>query len=503
MKKAIEKILQDSKLKLTNGRISVMKVLFSSKKPLSIEEIKGKVGDVDQSTLYRMLNTFVEKGIIYQTDFRNGKAYFEYQNTHHHHMVCTKCGDIEEVDVCVESQVPKVEKGLKKFSKVKNHILEFFGVCNKCSVLVILFLSFLIGNSVNAQEVHEDLKGTYKGEVLEVIEEEERLIPGTGTEHLFQTLEIEIKDGDRKGEIIVIENDFLELDKGDNFYFNHYQYIDGSEIYGVMSIDRKGPLLLLTLVFIASIIIFGGWQGVRSLISLLGSFLAIFYILIPGILNGWNPMLSSLIVASVILFIAIFFTHGFNRESAVAYGGTMIAVLITTMFAIFSVNIGDLSGFATDESIYLNFNTDGLLNFKSLLLGSMIIGILGVLDDISITQAAVVTELYGSNKGLTKREVYKKAIRVGREHVSALVNTLVLAYAGASMSLLIYLHVSESTFLGSVNNELLATEIVRTIVGSFGLILAVPIVTLLAVIFLKGYEGSGKDHAHCHHVDID
>jgi uncharacterized membrane protein len=500
MKKAIEKILQESKLKITEGRIMILSLLIKNKKPLSIDDIKKEATDIDQSTLYRMLSTFVEKGIVYQTDFRNGKAYFEYQESHHHHMVCTECGVVEEVDVCVKKDFNKVEKKLKKFDRIKSHMLEFFGVCKKCSILFALIFSFFFSFS-NAQVLHEDLKGTYKGSVVEIIEEEERFVPGTETSHLYQTLEIEIKDGDRKGEVIVIENDFLELDEGDKFYFNHYQYIDGSEIYAVMNIDRKGSLLLLTSIFILSIIAFGGWQGVRSLISLLGSFLAIFYVLIPGILNGWNPMVSSLIVASTILFIAIFFTHGFNRESAVAYAGTMIAVLITTIFAIFSVGISDLSGFAADESVYLNFNTDGLLNFKSLLLGSIIIGILGVLDDISITQAAVVTELYNSDKSIKKKDVYKKAIRIGREHVSALVNTLVLAYAGASMSLLIYLHVSESSFLGSVNTELLATEIVRTIVGSVGLIMTVPIVTLLAVIFLKDYK-SDKKNSHCHHAHI-
>ncbi len=202
-------------------------------------------------------------------------------------------------------------------------------------------------------------------------------------------------------------------------------------------------------------------------------------------------------VASVILFAAIFFTHGFNRESAVAYGGTMIAVFLTSLFAIFSVDLTGLSGFATEASTYLNFNTRGALDFTSLLLGAMIIGVLGVLDDIAVTQAAIVTELYNSNPSLSRGDVYKRALRVGREHVGALVNTLVLAYAGASLPLLLHFYTASSSLSMSINTELFATEIVRTIVGSIGLILAVPIVTLLAVFYLKGYK-SKHSHSHGH-----
>jgi uncharacterized membrane protein len=130
----------------------------------------------------------------------------------------------------------------------------------------------------------------------------------------------------------------------------------------------------------------------------------------------------------------------------------------------------------------------------------MIIGVLGVLDDIAVTQAAVVTELFSSNRAMSRTEVYRRAIRVGREHVGALVNTLVLAYAGASLPLLLHFYMSTETLSMAANTELLATEIVRTIVGSVGLILAVPIVTLLAVFYLKDYESKhNHSHSHGHH----
>jgi len=362
-------------------------------------------------------------------------------------------------------------------------------------IALSIFLLFPFGIA-SAQVLHDDYQGTYHGKVLEIVNEEMREIPGTDTEHLFQTIQAEILDGPQKGSVITIENDYLELDAGDKFYFNHSVYLDGTEAYTVMNIDRKGALMILGLLFIFTVIIFGGWQGVRSLLALGGSFFAIFYILLPGLLHGWNPLFASALVAAGILFAAIFLTHGFNRESVVAYVGTMIAVVLTGLLAVLSVHGSDLSGFASEESVYLNFNTNGTLDFAGLLLGAIIIGVLGILDDIAITQAAVVTELFDSNKEMTRREAYTRALRVGREHVGALVNTLVLAYAGASLPLLMYFYLSPATLSATVNSELFATEIVRTIVGSIGLVLTVPIVTLLAVLYLKGHAPKQKRAAH-------
>jgi len=357
---------------------------------------------------------------------------------------------------------------------------------------------------LQAQEVHNELQGTYRGKVIEVVSSEERTVPGTQTATPVQTIDVEVLDGPFDGDIITIENDFLALDEGDRFYFNYNVYLDGSESYAVTNIDRRGPLSVFVALFAFAVIALGGWQGVRSLVALGVSFLAIFYVLLPGLLAGYNPLMLSFLVAAGILFGAIFFTHGFNRESLVAYSGTMLAVGLTGILAIIAVSATELSGFASDESVYLNFNTNGLLDFTGLLLGAIIVGVLGVLDDIAVTQAAVVVELYNSNSKLSPREVYKRALRVGREHVGALVNTLVLAYAGASLPLLMYFYLAPVGFWSLINSELFATEIIRAVVGSIGLIMTVPIVTGLAVWYLKDYEskhshGHSHGHSHSHH----
>ena len=201
--------------------------------------------------------------------------------------------------------------------------------------------------------------------------------------------------------------------------------------------------------------------------------------------KGYSPILVSVGLASVILFVAIYFTHGFNRESSVAFAGTIIAVILTGILAFFSVYIMKLTGFNTEEAMFLNLGNTVRLNFEGLLLGGILIGVLGILDAIAVTQSAAVSEIYDSARHLTEKEVYKKAMRVGKEHVSALVNTLVLAYTGASLPLLLLISSYDYPLRFVLSQELFATEIVRTIVGRIGLVLTVPITTFLAVHFLK------------------
>jgi uncharacterized membrane protein len=363
---------------------------------------------------------------------------------------------------------------------------------------LIIFIFLLIPIFVSAQEIHDDYKGTWRGKVVEILKSEIKEVAWINGQHLYQTIKVQVLDGPKKDEVITIENDYLELKKGDKFYFNYLVDINGNEQYGITNIDRRASLGLMILLFVIAVIVFGGFQGLRSLLALVGSFLAIFYILLPGLLSGWNPLIASFLVASGILFVAIFFTHGFNRESIVAYVGTMLAVFITGLFSMFAVWATRLSGFTGEESAYLDLGTKGSLDFTGLLLGAIIIGILGVLDDIAVTQSAVVSELYDSNPQISRKEVYSRALRVGREHVGALVNTLVLAYAGVSLPILLYFKLYNMNFISVINMEIFATEIVRAIVGSVGLILTVPIVTFIAVIYLKGYK-SKHSHSHHHH----
>ena len=369
--------------------------------------------------------------------------------------------------------------------------------------LFFILLLVLLPNLSLAQEgsLVQDKTEVVKAEVVEVLSQTEGNIPGTDVENVSQTISVKILEGGQNGKIVTFENDYILLEKGDKFFlFHSIDGLDGREMYSVRDVDRRYVIMFFVALFIAVVLFFSGKQGVRSLIGLAGSFLVILYVLIPSILKGYPPMLTSVVVATIILFFAIYFTHGFNRVSTVAFSGTVLAVILTGILAYIGVTLARLTGFATEEAFYLNVNTKGALDFTGLLLGGIMIGVLGVLDDIAVTQAAVVRELYNSAAHLTPTEVYKKAIGVGKEHVGALVNTLALAYTGASLPLLLFFSTTDSSVSNIINQEIFATEIIRTVVGSIGLILTVPITTFLAVYFLKDYKGKmGLDsHTHIH-----
>jgi len=373
--------------------------------------------------------------------------------------------------------------------------MKFIAKVILCALLFVIYTP----PHLHAAELIQDKVETVRAVVIDVLNQEKRKIPGTDVESIYQTIRARILEGEKTGNIVTVENDYLTLTPHEKFFLHRsVSGIDGGERYSVRDIDRRWVLISFIALFIAVVVFFSGKQGVRSILGLFGSFCIIIYLLIPSLLAGYPAVITSIIIATSILFCAIYFTHGFNRLSTTAFIGTVLAVTLTGILARVGVTLARFSGFSSDEAIYLNFNTGGTLDFTGLLLGGIIIGVLGVLDDIAITQAAVVQELYRSTPHLSQKDIYIKALRIGREHVGALVNTLALAYTGASLPILLYLSSSSLSLSHIINQEMFAVEIMRTIIGSIGLILTVPITTLLAIYMLKGYTKQSSSH-HGHH----
>lgn len=346
---------------------------------------------------------------------------------------------------------------------------------------VVIVLSFLCPVVIQAQEAVFDTVIFAKAKVLEISNERSVLLPGTDTKTPIQTVTAEVIDGPERGATPTFENDFTQLAVGDTFYIRHAtNALDGSDFWVVSDAYRLNILGWLVFVLVALIFIFGGIQGVRGFASLLGSLLLIFYLLIPGLYQGYSPILVSVSVASLIIIIGSYVTHGFNRTTTAAIIGMVTTVVITGLAAYWSVSAGNLSGYGSEESVALNFDTRGSLDMAGLLFGGIMIGLLGVLYDVAIGQAVSVEELFSAGPHLSRYEVYKKAIRIGREHIGALINTLAIAYVGAALPLLLLLQSSTTGVLFILNNEMFATEIVRIVIGSIGIILAVPITTLIA-----------------------
>ncbi len=357
-------------------------------------------------------------------------------------------------------------------------------------------------SAVSAQELVQDEMKTYKARVLEIVKTYERPIY-EGRTMEAQTVRVEILDGERKGETVMFDNDYILLKEGQRFYLNHFVDINDVETYMVFDVERKPQLLFLFLFFAACVIALGGLEGARSLVALGISITVIVVVLIPALVAGYNPLIVSSIVGSLILAVAIYSTHGLNMHSTIALAGTVGAVIVTSLLAFFASSGTALTGKADDISAYLDLNAvQGQLNFFNLLIASMIIGALGVLDDIAITQVAVVSELHTTDKNLSRFELYRRALRVGRAHVGALVNTLVLAYVGVALPSVMLMFQNQTPLLSIINIEYFATEIVRALVGSIGLIFAVPLTTALAVYVLHGRKNIPKfeshDHGHGH-----
>ncbi|MFH2231842.1 MAG: YibE/F family protein, partial [Patescibacteria group bacterium] len=221
------------------------------------------------------------------------------------------------------------------------------------------------------------------------------------------------------------------------------------------------------------------------------TFFIILKFIIPEILDGGNPLLISIIGSLFILVLSIYITEGIKKSSTIAIISVLISLVVTGVISVWFTTLTKLTGFASDEAMYLVGLAGGNVNIKGLLLAGIIIGALGVLDDVVVSQVSLVKELKEANPKLPKRLVYSQAMRVGISHLSSMVNTLFLAYAGAALPLLILFSIKEPPFFSFhqvINNEIIATEIVRSLTGSIGLVLAVPIATLLAVHFVKSKE---------------
>lgn len=257
-----------------------------------------------------------------------------------------------------------------------------------------------------------------------------------------------------------------------------------SKTYSVIDHYRFPAIGFLLVAVIILAILLATWRGIGSVIGLGISLVIIGGFVVPQILHGHDPVTVALIGSLGIATFGIFFAHGFSRRTLLALISTYLTLVIATVLSIAAVHATHLNGIATEDVAYLHQQLPNL-NISGLLLGGIMIGVLGVLDDITVGQAAAVDELHKANAKLGWRELYRRALGVGKEHIASLINTLILAYAGSSFIFIVYITAVQGLPLWlTLNSELVAEEIVRSLVGSFALILAVPLATVLAAYFV-------------------
>lgn len=329
-----------------------------------------------------------------------------------------------------------------------------------------------------------------EGQIVNVLEEQE---VGEGDEErLYQKLEILVTRGSLGGEKITVEvgSDVsrvgeAEYQRGDEVVISRTKDFEGNDIFYITDFVRRKPLLWLFLMFVVLAAVVGRWRGVNSILGMGISFLLIFRFILPQILAGRDPVLISIFGSLLIIPVTFYLSHGLNKKTTVAIFGTLISLIITGLLAKTFVEAAKLTGYASEEAAFLQVTRPGMINIKGLLLAGIIIGVLGVLDDITVAQAAVVEQLRNASPNLKPEELFRRAMEVGQDHISSMVNTLILVYAGAALPLLLLFVDNPLPFSQVVNNEVIAEEIIRTLVGSIGLIAAVPITTFLAAVSTK------------------
>ncbi len=271
--------------------------------------------------------------------------------------------------------------------------------------------------------------------------------------------------------------------------------------YSLTDFERRRPMLLLALLFAGLVVAFARLRGVLSLVGLAVSLAVVLVFMVPAILDGKSPLAVAVVGAFAVMLTTIALAHGTGAKSLAAMIGTALSLLVTIALAVLFVDLTHLTGLSSEESLFLQTSETGL-SLDGLLLAGMVVAALGVLDDVTISQSSTVLALRAANPDQGFRELFGRAMNVGRDHVSATVNTLVLAYVGASLPLLLIFSSSTLGLSDALNLELIAKEVVATLVGSIGLITAVPITTALAALLarripseqLAGEEHMGHSH---------
>ncbi|WP_406183645.1 YibE/F family protein [Streptomyces sp. NBC_01006] len=254
--------------------------------------------------------------------------------------------------------------------------------------------------------------------------------------------------------------------------------------YSVVDVNRKLPLAVLAAFFAVAVVVVGRMRGLFALIALVVSFGVLTLFILPAILQGSNPLVVAVVGASAIMLIALYMCHGLSARTSVAVLGTLVSLLLIGLLGSVFVDWAFLSG-NTDDNTGLIHGLYPEIDMSGLLLAGIIIGSLGVLDDVTVTQTSAVWELHQADPSMGSRSLYRAAIRIGRDHIASVVNTLVLAYAGAALPLLLLFSIANSSMGSVANSELVAEEIVRTLVGSIGLVASVPVTTALAALVVS------------------
>ncbi len=302
-------------------------------------------------------------------------------------------------------------------------------------------------------------------------------------------------EGPDEGEVVDLQEQSdvgaaLRLERGDTIVLGYFPDAGAGFEYSFADRERGAPLVTLAAIFVVAVVGLGRWKGLRALLGLGASLVVLTTFVLPAILAGANPLAVALVGSAVIATFALYLAHGLNAWTTTALVGTLASLALVGVLGSVFVDAARFSGLADEEASFLQV-TAGQIDLRGLLLGGIVIGALGVLDDVTVTQVSAVWELHGAKPDYGRWDLYRAALRIGRDHIASTVNTLVLAYAGASLPLFLLFTQADQSLADVVNGESVAVEVVRALAGSVGLVASVPLTTALAV-FVAGSAAAGR-----------
>lgn len=315
-----------------------------------------------------------------------------------------------------------------------------------------------------------------------------------------QQVKAKVISGKYKGELFDIQNDLsnndvydIIVEKGDKVVVMIQETEDGALAF-ISDYSRGDYTLYLAILFIVLILIIGGSKGVKAIISLGLTLVSIVYILLPAILKGVNPIPISILISIGVTVITIFLVGGINNKSISTIIGTISGIIIAGLISYFVGTKVKLTGLHAEEASMLMYIPQGItFNFRNLLFSGIILGALGAIMDVGMSISSSIDEIHKANKSLTQKELFKSGMNVGKDIMGTMTNTLILAYAGSSIPILLIFMAYETSITKIMNLDIIATEIVRSLSGSIGLVLTIPITALVASILIKKEKGKNQE----------
>ncbi len=363
----------------------------------------------------------------------------------------------------------------------------------KIKIIIIAFLALFSPALLLAQESTTVSNEIFEAKVIKILDQKEVIRDDNSVSTQQNLLLMGLTGNWRDREISYDGISDLDIvgsnvyKVGDKVLVQRSPTDNGDKFY-VVDFVRRGYLYLLSFIFIIIVLATGKLKGLKALISLALSFFIIIKFILPQILAGHSPLLVGVLGSFFILMVMIYITGGWHKKSHLAILSVLLSLLATMILSVIFTSLTRLTGMAQEEAAFLIGVGQQAINFKGLLLAGILIGTIGVLDDVIVGQIEAVEQIKEANPNLSTKEIFRRAYQIGNSHLGAIINTLFLTYAGASLPLLLLFIVHQEPFLSVgqvINNEIIATEIVRSLVGSIGVALALPIATYLAANYLK------------------